>query len=123
MAPDPLATEADVSDELGGQLTADEVAERWLTRAAHLVTSRVPDADVWLREELEILVAAHFAHPTVTGAVEGKEVSSVTAQSATVRYESTEGPGGISSPYWTHAVELSGGELDDTGGFFSRTLS
>lgn len=122
MAPTPLATAADVSDELGGELSSSEISERWLNRAAHLVTERVPNADDWLREELEILVTAHFAYPRITGSSTASEISSITQGSASISYESTEGPDGISSPYWTHAVELSDGEIDDTGQFFSETL-
>lgn len=121
-APNPLATAADVSEEMGGALSPADINDRWLKRASHVVQNRVPDADDWLQEELEILVAAHFAFPHITGATEGKEVSSVTEGQAQISYESTEGPDGNASPYWTAAVKLSEGRLDDESGFFSVTL-
>ena len=111
---DAVRTELGVSADEYPSVEDDGVTEtqqldRWIARAHILVSERVPSLDGPKAEQVEALVAAHYAHPTITGDASGERVSSVAESEGQISFEtgnSGAGPGGHSSPYWAQAVEL-----------------
>lgn len=120
---DEIRTTADaVSEELDAEIASSDINQRWLRRAHGVVEERKPPGvDEWVLEELETLVAAHFAFPTVTGASAGQQVERVKQGQATVQYDTDvgDGPGGHASPYWADAVTFREWIADE--GFFNVT--
>ncbi len=125
--PNPLATAADVANERGVTVSADEISDRDLERATRAVEKRLPnETDEWLLKNLQILVTAHFLYPSMTGETEGKRVSRVSEGDATIAYETgdsgdIEGPGGYYSPFWAQAVQMDD-RMDRDEAFSSHTL-
>jgi hypothetical protein len=122
---EPLATIEDVrfemnlppSDSGDEETISDDAIERALGQATRFVARRLPtERDEAHLADLQALVAAHFLHPRVTGAFEGREVSSVAHGSARTSFETSGalGPGEYGSPYWDRALMLEP-RLGDTG--------
>lgn len=114
----PDAAVADLEDELGDEASAFDAGrlETLLRRGATLVRRRIPESPdagfsdaEWVshREDLQVLVAAHFAFGEITGETSGKVASSISQESASIEYSTSFiGPGDYGSPYWDNAVKL-----------------
>lgn len=83
--------------------------DRWIYRAHRLVEDRASGIDDRLAYEVETLVAAHFAYPSLTGGTRGKRVTSVSEGQGNISFDTSdlgEGPGGHGSPFWSQAVMM-----------------
>ncbi|ELY91470.1 hypothetical protein C484_10596 [Natrialba taiwanensis DSM 12281] len=100
-----------IRDELDVDSTelSDSVAERYARRAHALVEERVcdiEDIDEQILEDLETLVAAHFAVSRVTGGAKGEQVTRVQQESAQVTFASASSDSAEGTSYWDQAIML-----------------
>lgn len=126
----PYADEIDVAAELdsvGIDPTQfdEERYTKWLKRAVTIINRRIPnERDAEHLEELETLVAAHFAYPSGT-TYEGQKLSSITQESAQISFDNSGGsspPGEYESPFWDQAVMLDPRLAEEPGEWWSHTV-
>lgn len=88
---------------------SDSVADRYARRSHALVEERVcdiEDIDEQLLEDLETLVAAHFAVSRITGGAKGEQVTQVQQESAQVTFGSASSDSAEGTSYWEQAIML-----------------
>lgn len=116
-------TISELREELPGGHTDDFKDDRlqtYIRRASAVISDRLAvDSDRYDDDflgDIETLVAAHFAYPTITGADTGQMLSSEQLGEAQLSYQSdSSAPGNYASPYWDQAVMLAPA-LDGTSG-------
>lgn len=97
------------SDDLGEGAIDIKIGD-----AHRIVERRIGDQfDDDLLERVETLVTCHLLTPALTGATQGKVVDQIDQESASVSFAVNEGlPGGIDSPFWQQASDLTDGHIN-----------